>query len=138
MRRANLSGTEVDRKQALLIIDESSVNAENELQYWRIADKLLHAGYDIEMYRAKDPGMARSCVWRSMSSMDMIICCGDRAAGQRDDGAAPKRSRAVLYHVPCKAVANLSHMPVLFFQILSWLHSFAVYGISSAEPSFSS
>lgn len=125
------------RANALLVIDESSVCAKDEAQYWRIADKVFHAGYDVELRWTKDGQEARCCMLAKAAEMDIIICCGDREVfGEGIAAVPPIHPAMTVYHVPCNAVAGLSRMPKFFFQIMSWLRSFAVCGTPPMQPAF--
>lgn len=105
------------RKTALLVIDTSSVSDVNEPQYWRIADELFHAGYDMEVYRARTKQGARQRILCGAKGKVLIVCCG------KCTGFTDGTEDMAVYHIPCASVETQSRLSTLLFQIKGWLQS---------------
>lgn len=122
------------RKAALMIIDMRTVDDLKEIKYWRIADKLFGAGYDVEVHRTKDTLAIWQCVYNHGLRKDAVLCCGDdgdfREVAPHLQAANPQ---GVVCHIPSGKIANMSCMPAVILNIASWLKSLsAQYSLALA------
>lgn len=89
------------RKKALLVVNPSSGKSQKEAEYWQIADRLFHSGYDVEVHITAQQGDAKARVAARGESQDVLLSFGgDGTYNETVSAVVEKGIRTPIYHLP--------------------------------------